>query len=76
MEEALGSASELDVDPLPSMGHSKGGSEDPQGPLQGSAGCSYGMHRGGKYPTLGGLVDQNDLKQGRPTSWRECLSGR
>ena len=44
MEEALGSASGLDVDPLPLMGHSKGGSEDSQGPLQGSAGCSYGMH--------------------------------
>ena len=61
--------------PLP-MEHSKGGSEDTQGPLQGSAGCSYGMHREGKYPTLGGLIDQHDLKQGRPTSWRECLSGR
>ena len=36
----------------------------------------YGMHRGGKYPTLGSLIDQHDLKQGRPTGWRECLSGR
>ena len=33
MEEALGSASGFDVDPLPLMGHSKGGSEDSQGPL-------------------------------------------
>ena len=24
-------------------------------------------------PTLGSLVDQHDLKQGRPTGWRECL---
>ena len=30
----------------------------------------------GKYPTLGSLIDQHDLKQGRPTGWRECLSGR
>ena len=52
MEEALGSASGIDVDPLPPLGHSKSDSEDSQGPLQGSAGCSYGMHRGGKYPTL------------------------
>ena len=65
-----------DVDPLPPMGHSKGDSEDSQGPLQGSAGCSYEMHRGGKHPTLGGLIDKHDLKQGRPTGWRECLSGR
>ena len=35
-----------------------------KGPLQGSAGCSYGMHRGGKYPTLGSLIDQHDLEQG------------
>ena len=42
MEEALGSASGFVVDPLPPMGHSKGGSEDSQGPLQGSAsmGCT------------------------------------
>ena len=76
MEEALGSASGLDVDPLPPLGHSKSDSEDSQRPLQGSAGCSYGMHRGGKYPTLGSLIDQHDLKQGLPTGWRECLSGR
>ena len=76
VEEALGSASGFDVDPLPSMGHSKGGSEDSQGPLQGSPGCSYGKHRGGKHPRLGGLTDQYDLKQGRSTGWRECLSGR
>ena len=76
MEEALGSASGIDVDPLPPLGHSKSDSEDSQGPLQGSAGCSYGMHRGGKYPTLGSLIDQHDLEQGRPTGWRECLSGR
>ena len=76
MEEALGSASGLDVDPLTPMGHFKGDSEDLQGPLQGSAGCSYGMQRGGKHPGLGGLIDQHDLKQGRPTGWRECLSGR
>ena len=76
VEEALGSASGFDVDPLPPMGHSKGGSEDSQGPLQGSAGWSYGMHRGGGHPRLGGLTDQHDLKQGRPTGWRECLSGR
>ena len=44
MEEALGSASGFDVDPLPPMGYPKGGSEDPQGPLQGSAGRSHGMH--------------------------------
>ena len=62
--------------PLPPMGHSKRGSEDSQGPLQGSAGCSYAMHRGGKNSGLDGLIDQHDLKQGRPTSWRECLSGR
>ena len=62
--------------PLPPLGHSKSDSEDSQGPLQGSAGCSYGMHRGGKYPTLGSLIDQHDLEQGRPTGWRECLSGR
>ena len=42
MEEALGSASGTDVDPLPPLGHSKSDSEDSQGPLQGSAGCSYG----------------------------------
>ena len=66
---AQDSASGFDVDPLPPMGHSKGGSEDSQGPLQGSAGCSYGMHRGGKHPRLGGLLDQHDLKQGRPTGW-------
>ena len=41
MKEALGSASGLDVDPLPPLGHSKSDSEDSQGPLQGSAGCSY-----------------------------------
>ena len=76
MEEALGSTSGFDVDPLPPMGHPKGGSEDPQGPLEGSAGRSYGLHRGGKYPGVVGLTDQHDLKQGRPTSWRECLSGR
>ena len=75
VEEALGSASGIDVDPLPPLGHSKSDSEDSQGPLQGSAGCSYGMHRGGKYPTLGSLIDQHDLKQGRPTGWGECLSG-
>ena len=75
-EEALGSASGFDVDPLPPMGHPKGGSGDPQGLLQCSAGCSYGMHRGGMYPRLGGLTDEYDLKQGRPTGWRECLSGR
>ena len=40
------------------------------------SGCSYGMHRGGKHPRLGGLTDQHDLKQGRPTGWRERLSGR
>ena len=74
VEEALGSASRTDVDPLPPLGHCKSDSEDSQGPLQGSAGCSYGMHRGGKYPTLGSLIDQHDLKQGRPTGWRECLS--
>ena len=62
--------------PLPPIGHPKGDSEDSQGPLQGGAGCSYGMHRGGKYPTLGSLIDQHELKQGRPTGWRECLSGR
>ena len=76
MKEALGSASRFDMDPLPPMGHSKGGSEDSQGPLQGSAGCSYAMHRVEKHPKLGGLTDQHDLKQGRPTGWRECLSGR
>ena len=76
VEKALGSASGFDVDPLPPMGHSKGGSEDSQGPLQGSAGCSYGMHRGGKHPRLGGLTDQHDLKHSYPTGWRECLSGR
>ena len=69
VEEALGSASGLDVDPLPPLGHSQSDSEDSQGPLQGSAGCSYGMHRGGKYPTLGSLIDQHDLEQGRPTGW-------
>ena len=58
------------------LGHSKYDSEDSQGPLQGSAGCSYGMHRGGKDPTLGSVIDQHDLKQGRPTGWRGCLSGR
>ena len=62
VEEALGSASGIDVDPLPPLGHSKSDSEDSQGPLQGSAGCSYGMHRGGKYPTLGSLINQHDLK--------------
>ena len=52
MEEALGSASGFDVDPLPPRGHSKGGCEDSQGPLQGSAGCPCGMHRGGEHPRL------------------------
>ena len=37
MEEALGSASGIDVDPLPPLGHSQSDSEDSQGPLQGSA---------------------------------------
>ena len=73
---STGVRSGIDVDPLPPLGHSKSDSEDSQGPLQGSAGCSYGMHRGGKYPTLGSLIDQHDLEQGRPTGWRECLSGR
>ena len=75
-KKQLGSASGFDVDPLPPRGHSKGGCEDSQGPLQGSAGCPSGMHRGGKHPRLGGLTDQHDLKQGHPTSWRGCLSGR
>ena len=41
VEEALGSASGFDVDPSSPIGHSKGGSEDSQGPLQGSAGYSH-----------------------------------
>ena len=42
MKEGLGSGSGFDVDPLPPMGHSKGGSEDSQGPLQCSAGFPMG----------------------------------
>ena len=34
MEEALRCASRSDTDPLSPIGHSKGGCEDPQGPLQ------------------------------------------
>ena len=76
MEEAPGSASRADVDPLAQSGHPKGGCENLQGPFQGSVCRPYGLYRGGKYPRLGGLTEQHDLEQGPPTGCRERLSGR
>ena len=76
MGEALGSASRPDVDLLSQSRHSEGGCQDPQGPFQGSVCRPHGLYRGGKYTILGGLADDHDVEQGRPTNWRECLSGR
>ena len=66
MEEALGSASRSDVDPLSQSGHFKGGREDPQEPFQGSVRCPYGFYQGRKYMRLATLAGQHDLEQGRP----------
>ena len=48
MEQALGSSSRSDVDPLSQSGHSKPGYEDPLGPFQGSVCGPYRLYRGGK----------------------------
>ena len=45
MEEALGSASRSDVDPLSQSGHTKGGCEHLQGPFQGSVCRPYGLYQ-------------------------------
>ena len=73
-QEAPGSASRTDLDPLSESGHSEGGCQDLQGPLQGNVGRPHTVYRGGKYTGFPGVADQHELEQRRPFGWRECLS--